>query len=135
MAGANYEYCRFCDSKALYVGEEDVPDNVEVVHIACLEKDRADREKAIVEGILMAALSDLDDDTNPFAAALAARTRRVRENITAEIRAFAKESAKTDSADAVLGLLTGSIIASGRPRGSFDELADDLEELLIEVTS
>lgn len=34
MAGANYEWCSVCDSKALYVGEDDTP-NVVVLHLKC----------------------------------------------------------------------------------------------------
>jgi hypothetical protein len=51
MSGANYEYCGFCDSKAFYVGEEDVPEGVEVVHTDCLERDRAARERQLREQI------------------------------------------------------------------------------------
>lgn len=49
MAGADYYLCPICDGKALYdhdpysVGRADV----EVIHTACLETDRANREKAL----------------------------------------------------------------------------------------
>jgi hypothetical protein len=42
-------------------------------------------EKALVERILADAMSDHDDDSNPFSAALKARTKRVRETIAVAI--------------------------------------------------
>lgn len=47
MSGANYEYCPGCDNKALYVGEEEVPDGVVVWHETCLATDRAQRAREI----------------------------------------------------------------------------------------
>lgn len=38
MAAADYEYCRFCDRKALYVGDADVSEGAEAVHTACLDQ-------------------------------------------------------------------------------------------------
>lgn len=35
MSGAIYEWCPGCETKSLYVGEEDVPDGVEVWHQDC----------------------------------------------------------------------------------------------------
>jgi hypothetical protein len=35
MSGSNYESCPGCDRKALYVGDQDVPEGVEVWHAAC----------------------------------------------------------------------------------------------------
>lgn len=35
MSGANYEYCPGCDQKALYVGDQDVPEGVEAWHAKC----------------------------------------------------------------------------------------------------
>lgn len=35
MSGANYWHCPGCDQKALYAGEEDAPEGVEVWHAAC----------------------------------------------------------------------------------------------------
>ena len=40
MSGANYEKCPGCDKKALYVGEDDVQENVEVWHTECLAAER-----------------------------------------------------------------------------------------------
>jgi hypothetical protein len=37
MSGANYMYCLVCDSKAVYVGEDDWPDGVAVIHVKCHE--------------------------------------------------------------------------------------------------
>ena len=37
MSAANYEFCPMCDQKALYVGEEDMPDDLVVLHKACQE--------------------------------------------------------------------------------------------------
>ena len=47
MSGANYEYCPVCDMKALYIGEEDVPAGVVVLHKAC--QDRAIAGAVIAE--------------------------------------------------------------------------------------
>lgn len=41
MSGANYEWCPGCERKALYVGEDDVPDGVEVWHAECRAKAEA----------------------------------------------------------------------------------------------
>lgn len=35
MSGANYLYCPGCETKALYVGDDDLPDGIEVWHAAC----------------------------------------------------------------------------------------------------
>jgi hypothetical protein len=53
--------------------------------------------------------------------------RQVREKVAQEIKDFAKEAAKTDSPDAILGLITASHIASGQKASSFDQLADELD--------
>ncbi len=53
--------------------------------------------------------------------------RQVREKVAREIKDFAKEAAKTDSPDAVLGLITASHIATGQKASSFDQLADELD--------
>ena len=47
MSGANYEWCPVCDTKVLYVGEEDVPAGVMVLHKAC--QDRAIAEAVAAE--------------------------------------------------------------------------------------
>ena len=62
MSGANYEYCPVCDSKAYYVGDDDVVDIV-MLHAACYdrrlaEKFQAGREEAI--GLMLQALADTD---------------------------------------------------------------------------
>lgn len=72
-------------------------------------------------------------DNPAIVAMLAAHEKALREQIEAEIRAFAKEAAKTDSVDAVLGLITGAIMVSGRRKNTIDELADDLDDVLGEV--
>ena len=41
MSGANYEYCPVCDRKALYVGDEDIPDGTVVLHKACADQERS----------------------------------------------------------------------------------------------
>src|SRR5260221_8631135 len=41
MAGANYEYCPVCDTKALYIGEDDIPDGVVVLHESCRQRETA----------------------------------------------------------------------------------------------
>ena len=41
MSGANYEYCPVCDRKALYVGEDDIPDGIVIMHKACAEQELA----------------------------------------------------------------------------------------------
>lgn len=41
MSGANYEYCPVCDRKALYVGDEDIPAGVVVLHKACADQERS----------------------------------------------------------------------------------------------
>lgn len=37
MSGANYAFCPGCGKKALYVGEQDLPENVSVYHDDCLD--------------------------------------------------------------------------------------------------
>jgi len=51
MSGANYEYCPGCDSKALYTGEEDVPDGVVIWHQACLESRDSARTQALADAV------------------------------------------------------------------------------------
>ncbi len=46
MAGANYEYCLLCDQKALYVGDQDVPGGVIVLHQACYDKSVSNAHQA-----------------------------------------------------------------------------------------
>jgi hypothetical protein len=75
MSGANYEYCPGCESKALYMGEYDVPDGVEVWHGKCLAADRAKQALRIYRdvNVLMADYGDPDRDiiaAVPFAASL-----------------------------------------------------------------
>ena len=60
-------------------------------------------------------MADRVDDSNPFSAALKARTRRVRETVAADIKAYAKEAAKTDSPDAIVGLMAAASIAENGP--------------------
>jgi hypothetical protein len=50
VSGANYAYCGGCDKKALYVGEEDLPENVSVMHDDCLDAmHKAARAEALAE--------------------------------------------------------------------------------------
>jgi hypothetical protein len=35
VSGANYEFCLICDSKAVYVGEDEWPEGVAVIHVKC----------------------------------------------------------------------------------------------------
>ncbi len=55
MSGGNYEYCDVCDQKALYVGEDDIPEGVIVTHRAC--QDRLMTEAARVERDQIARLA------------------------------------------------------------------------------
>ena len=41
MSGANYAHCPFCEKKALYTGDEDLLENVVVVHESCLDAQAA----------------------------------------------------------------------------------------------
>jgi hypothetical protein len=75
VSGANYEFCPGCDLKALYMGEEDVPDGVEVWHEKCL----ADRRAELLTGLyaeISALMADYTDPSRdiialmPFAASL-----------------------------------------------------------------
>ncbi len=102
MAASDYYICPICDGKALYDADEYGVGqaDVEVLHRECLAKDRAERERAL------------------------------REQIDGEIREFAKEAARTDDPAAILGIIAAAVIVSGKRAGSFDELADELDELL-----
>jgi hypothetical protein len=75
MSGANYEFCPGCDSKALYMGEEEVPDGVVVWHEKCLTARLADQARRIYRDVraLMADYGDPGRDViaaMPFAASL-----------------------------------------------------------------
>lgn len=60
MSGANYYLCPLCDRKALYSGEDDHDASIEVLHVECLERDRAERETVLREQI--ACLIDAEYD-------------------------------------------------------------------------
>ena len=65
MSGANYEWCHVCDTKALYVGDADVGEDVLVLHEACFAKAvtdaaAAERER-MRESMTAAFLADLGD--------------------------------------------------------------------------
>lgn len=49
MSGANYWHCEVCNQKALYDYNDESTPGIAVVHTACLEKDRADRERQVRE--------------------------------------------------------------------------------------
>lgn len=52
MSGANYEYCSVCNKKAFYVGEEEIPENVVILHSACrdasIQEARIDEVKRVL---------------------------------------------------------------------------------------
>lgn len=58
MSGSNYEFCGGCDSKALYMGEEEAPDGVEVWHEKCL----AERIASAVAGERSRIYAELGND-------------------------------------------------------------------------
>ncbi|MBO0813610.1 MAG: hypothetical protein J2P30_00425 [Actinobacteria bacterium] len=65
MSGANYMWCPVCGTKALYVGEEDIPEGIVIAHGACLDKavDAAttaerDRIAALAESVRAVATAD-----------------------------------------------------------------------------
>lgn len=55
----------------------------------------------------------------------------LRERLGREIRDFAKEAAKTDDPAAILGLICAAAMVEGKGKASVDELADELDELLV----
>jgi hypothetical protein len=69
MSGANYEFCPGCDSKALYMGEEDVPDGVVVWHEKCLagakENSRLVTMNRIAWALQAAAIAQHGNDDEP----------------------------------------------------------------------
>ena len=68
MSGANYEYCPVCDTKALYVGEEDLPPGVVIMHETCRVKETAQAAAAEREKVL--------DEIRQLAAAETGRARQ-----------------------------------------------------------
>lgn len=62
MSAGNYEYCPGCENKALYVGEEEVPGNLEVWHSACVVSATIAAANAETDRIRQMALKEANAD-------------------------------------------------------------------------
>lgn len=69
MSASNYAFCKVCDRKALYVGEDEpstANGPIEIIHTACLTAHDAEvAAKALEEAALSIDPTDAAHDTTP----------------------------------------------------------------------